>query len=351
MRYEKGNNMLFTDYYLKHIENYLDEDDFMFLRKKSIMITGATGMIGSALVDMLMLANQKYHLELCVYAIGRSNERADKRFAQFDYKKNEFIFIEHDIINPFDKKIKADFIVHAASNAYPAVFAKYPVETMLSNFYGTYYLLEKARQWEAAFLFISSGEIYGELTKDIKNEDDYGFVDSMNVRSCYPNSKRAAETLCVSYAYEYGARTLVARPSHVYGPTMTESDNRASSEFIRAGVLKKDIIMNSAGMILRSYTYVFDACLGILKILENGISANAYNIADENKAVYIRDFAEFVAKDAKVDVIKQVNKAYVGATNISRQVMSGVKLKQLGWKCKYNVAEGIKETLLCLEQS
>ena len=95
MRYEKGNNMLFTDYYLKHIENYLDEDDFMFLRKKSIMITGATGMIGSALVDMLMLANQKYHLELCVYAIGRSNERADKRFAQFDYKKNEFIFIEH----------------------------------------------------------------------------------------------------------------------------------------------------------------------------------------------------------------------------------------------------------------
>ena len=132
---------------------------------------------------------------------------------------------------------------------------------------------------------------------------------------------------------------------------MTESDNRASSEFIRAGVLKKDIIMNSAGMILRSYTYVFDACLGILKILENGISANAYNIADENKAVYIRDFAEFVAKDAKVDVIKKVNKAYVGATNISRQVMSGVKLKQLGWKCKYNVAEGIKETLLCLDQS
>lgn len=341
--------MYFTRYYLKHIEDNLKEVEFDFLKGKSIMVTGATGMIGSALVDMLLTANRKYSLGLCVYAVGRNAERGIKRFVQFDYREDEFVFIEHDVSNPFEGDMHVDYIVHAASNAYPAVFAQYPVETMLGNFNGTYYLLQKAKQWGASFLFVSSGEIYGEMNKDVKTEKDYGFVDVMSVRSCYPNSKRTAETLCAAYANEYAVRALVVRPSHVYGPTMTVTDNRAASEFIRFGVYKKNIVMNSNGMILRSYTYVFDVCTGILKVLEKGVTANAYNIADENKAVYIHKFAECVAKEANVKVVMQIsNHMCDGVSTISRQVMSGAKLEKLGWNCQYNIEDGIKETLRCL---
>lgn len=342
--------MNLTNYYECHVIDMLKDIDFSFLYGKSILITGATGMIGSALVDMLLLANSHYELHMHIYAVGRSLEKARERFSYSWHKTEAFQFLKHNVIEPFIYPMKIDVIVHAASNAYPAVFKAFPVETMLSNFHGTYNLLKLARSNNAEFIFISSGEVYGETDKLVKCESDYGYVDNMKYRSCYPNSKRASETLCTSYVKEYGVRALVARPSHVYGPTMIDSDNRVVSDFIRRVKQGQSIILKSTGSTVRSYTYVFDVCEGILTILKKGISGEAYNIADENKILSIRELGEIISKRTGCEFIcEMASEIDTGATTISRQVMSGSKLRALGWKCKYNFSDGLDETLNCLQ--
>ena len=339
-----------NNYYKKHILEYISKLDLSWLANKSVLITGVTGMLGSALADMLLLANKKYSLNLKVIGVGRNREKAGKLLDYDWYKYGSFVFVEQDIVQPLHKDIQGiDYVVHAASNAYPAVFKQYPVETMLANIVGTKNLLELARREKSRMLFISSGEVYGECNCDVKSEDDYGYVNSMESRSCYPNAKRAAETLCVSYSVEYGVDTVVVRPSHVYGPTFTDTDNRVVTEFIREAMQGHDLILQSTGTMLRSYTYVLDACSGILTVLNKGKTDEAYNIADEEKFVSIAELARVIAKIGDIDVVFDIkDDTYMGQTSISRQVMSGEKLKRLGWICKYNIEGGLQETFACM---
>ena len=262
--------MRLNSYYKECVQSYLKNTNLDFLQWKQVLITGVTGMIGSALADALCLAERNIR----VIGTGRSKERASNRFNYSWFKKENFHFIEHDVVKPFVFDEKIDFIIHAASPAYPAVYAKYPVETMTANFLGTLNLLELAKEKQARFLFVSSGEIYGEINKDIKGEQDYDFIDSMQPRSCYPNSKRAAETLCSAYADEYGVESVVVRLSHVYGPTMTDSDNRVSSDFIRKAKMGQDLVMHSTGTTVRSYIYVLDAVSGIICAMQKPIKSD-----------------------------------------------------------------------------
>lgn len=334
--------MKLNQYYKQHISNFLENVEMDFLEGKTVLISGVTGMIGSAVADALCMADKKIR----VLGMGRSKERAANRFAYPWFTTENFRFIEHDVVNKWFVDEPIDFVIHAASPAYPAVFAKYPVETMTANFLGTLNLLELTKENRARFLFVSSGEIYGEIDKDTKEEQDYGFIDSMQPRSCYPNSKRAAETLCSAYVDEYGVESVVVRLSHVYGPTMTDSDNRVSSDFIRKAKMGQDLIMHSTGATVRSYTYVLDAVSEIICALQRGKSGEAYNIADENKVVSIRQLAEITAKAGKVSFSIDVPEiADKGAFSISRQVMSGEKLRTLGWKCKFDFTTGVDMTL------
>lgn len=338
--------MKLNQYYENHMRDYMRTVDLDFLKGKTVLITGATGLVGSAVADALCISGKKIR----VLGVGRSCERAAKRFAYSWFTKDNFTFVEHDVTLPLRLVDSLDFIIHAASPAYPAVFVKYPVETMTANFLGTLNLLELARKKQAKFLFVSSGEVYGEIDKTVKEEQDYGYIDTMHSRSCYPNSKRAAETLCVAYAEEYGVRSIVTRLSHVYGPTMTDGDNRVSSDFIRKAKNGKDLIMHSAGTTVRSYTYVLDAASGIICALQKGKSGEAYNVADENKVITIRQLAEITAEAGKVSFSIDVpDVTEKGATSITRQVMSGAKLRELGWRCRYEFARGVRETLSSLQ--
>ena len=345
-----GKDMKRNDYYKQHVLEYIDKLDLAWLANKSMLITGVTGMLGSALADMLLLANKKYSLNLKVIGVGRNREKAEKLLDYDWYKDGSFVFVEQDIVQPLHKDIQGiDYVVHAASNAYPAVFKQYPVETMLANIVGTKNLLELARREKSRLLFVSSSEVYGECNCDVKSEDDYGYLNSMESRSCYPNAKRAAETLCVSYSAEYGVDTVVVRPSHVYGPTFTDVDNRVVTEFIREAMQGHNLILQSEGKTVRSYTYVLDACNGILTVLNKGKTSEAYNIADEEKFVSIAELARVIAKIGDIDVVFDIkDDTYIGQTSISRQVMSGKKLKCLGWIGKYNVEGGLRETFACM---
>ncbi len=323
------------------------------LNGSSILITGATGMIGSAVTDILLYQNREKQAGILLYLAGRNKQYMAERFSGIEINK-DYIFVEYDATKNIRLEIKADYIIHGASNANPALYTKEPVETILGNIIGLNTLFDLAVKEKAKrLLYISSSEVYGNKTNAKPyEEDDYGFVDILNPRACYPNAKRASENLCVAYAAEYGIETVIVRPGHIYGPTITQNDSRASAQFTWNVLDGHDIVMKSSGMQIRSYCYVLDCASAILTVLGKGKSGNAYNISNRDSVVSIRMFAETLARYTEKKIIFEnptsVEKA--GYNLMSNSSLNAEKLEALGWKALFDLQEGVKHTIDCLRR-
>jgi nucleoside-diphosphate-sugar epimerase len=322
------------------------------LDNSKILITGATGMICSFMVDVLMYRNIYYSSNIAIYALSRNEASAKKRFMPY-FSSPLFNFIQQDIITSLDLNAAVDFIIHGASNAYPASFVSDPVGTMKANLWGLsnlleYYLKAKAKR----VLYISSGEIYGEGKGEDFTEFYSGYIDPLNPRSCYPSSKRAAETLCSAYSSQYDVDVVSARPCHIYGPTITEFDNRAFAQFLRNVLSNQDIILKSTGEQYRSYCYVADCVSALLAILLCGEKRNAYNISNKDSNVSIAELANSIAMagDRKVVFNIPQDEEMRGYSVVSRAVLDSGKLEKLGWNAKYPLLDGIKRTIQILSE-
>lgn len=310
----------------------------------NILVTGATGLIGGCLVEVLMSRQDKdYH----VYASGRNEERAKKRFADFASDPS-FHFVKYDVLEPFESDVNYDYIIHAASNASPNFFSTKPVEVIKSNIQGLSNLMEYGlNHGMKRMLYVSSGEVYGEGDGRVFTEDYSGYVNCTSPRSCYPSSKRAAETLCVSYAQEYGADVVIARPSHTYGPYFTESDNRVYAQFIRNILRGEDIVMKSTGSQFRSWCYVVDCASALLHILLKGEKGQAYNIADESSNITIKELAEMIAymggKNVVFDLPTDEEKA--GYNVVAKSIFSTERIRALGWMANDSMYNNMLKTL------
>ena len=310
---------------------------------KTILITGATGMIGSCLVDLLLCHNELYtDKTINIIALSRREEKLTERF--FDnLSEDYFTVLAHDVTKPLPSDLQFDFAVHAASPTDPSVMTKYPVNTMTANFVGMLNVLEVAKNCKAQrVMLVSSAEVYGNIDKELKTETDYGYIDELNVRACYPMSKRAAETLCVSYQAQHGVDTVIARLCHTYGPTMIDGDNRAASSFLRDAALGRKIVLNSNGSTVRSYLYVLDAARGIFFILSKGSAGQAYNVAP-NEAVSIGQFAELAAKYGVLEIEFKLQEEC--SFKILRQVLDNTALLHIGWTLQTSVEDGICKTI------
>lgn len=310
----------------------------------NVLVTGATGLIGASVVDLLMHVPS---LDFHVYASGRNEQRARARFGKY-FADSHFHFLKYDVEDALQADVDFQYILHAASNASPNFFATDPVGVMLSNVVGTKNLLDYGRSHGMRrFLYVSSGEVYGEGDAEKWTERDSGYVDSMAMRSCYPTSKRAAETLCVAYARQYGVEAVVARPCHTFGPHFTESDNRAYAQFVRKARRHEDIVMKSAGEQFRSWLYVEDCASAIITILLKGENCEAYNVADENSCVTIRQLAETIAQIGGVKVVFDLpdDIERQGFSVIRKAVFSTEKLRGLGWQPRYTLREGLEKTV------
>lgn len=310
----------------------------------NILVTGATGLIGSCLVEVLMTHPGKgYHL----YASGRNEERARELFSCY-LDDCHFHFVQHDVTRPLESNIDFHYIIHAASNASPNSFATKPVDVMMSNFMGVAHLLDYGKAHHLRrFLFVSSGEVYGEGDGRTFTEDYSGYVDCTKPRSCYPSSKRAAETLCVSYSAQYGVDVVIARLSHVYGPHFTETDNRVYAQFIRNVLNGDDIVMKSTGCQFRSWCYVTDCVSALLYVLLKGKSREAYNVADTSSNISIRQLAEMIAKITDKQVIFDLptETERQGYNVVSKSVFSTQKLEGLGWNVQGKMEEKVAGTI------
>ncbi len=314
------------------------------LSGRNILITGSTGLIGGCLVDSFMRNPYRdYH----IYACARNYKNAMLRFEKY-MDLDAFHFLKYDVLHPLNCDVNFDYIIHAASYASPNAFVHNPVEIMKSNLIGVINLIEYGlRHQLKRFIYISSGEVYGEGDGRIFEEEYSGYVDCMKPRSCYPSSKRAAETLCVSYAEEYGVDVVVARPCHIYGPNFLENDNRVYAQFIRNVLNGSDIVMKSSGEQVRSWCYVVDCISAIMYILLKGEKGQAYNIADRRATISIRELAAIIAEIGQKAVIMDVPSAMEssGYNVVSRSVFSTAKLEALGWSIEGSIKEKMEKTI------
>lgn len=323
------------------------------LEDKTIMVTGASGLIGSSVVDILIHYNEIHNSKINILALGRSQTKMKERFGKYFFS-DYFNFFYYDASAlDFSLDLSCDYIIHAASNAFPDSIMREPVETMLSNFVGTFNLLNYARGHNVnKLLFVSSSEIYGKKD-DYKPylEGEYGYIDSLNIRNSYSIGKRAAETLCVSFEKEYGVKSVLVRPGHIYGPTASSFDNRISSMWAYSVAKGEDIVMKSDGSQLRSYCYCLDCASAIFKVLLKGESCNAYNISNPESILTIKDMALLLSSLGNVNLIQSVaidreKKCYNPMVNSS---LDSSKLQELGWNGIFSAEKGFRHTIFILK--
>jgi nucleoside-diphosphate-sugar epimerase len=322
---------------------------------KSILITGATGMICSSVVDILLYMNRCENAKIRILAAGRNREKTEARFEGFS-EADGLSFVPYDATQSIEIEIdeNVDYFLHGASNANPAIYLKEPVETILANILGLKSVLDSARSKSAKrLLYVSSSEVYGQKNdSEPFFENDYGYLDILSQRAGYPSSKRAGESLCIAYGMEYGVDTVMVRPGHIYGPTIQDSDNRASAEFTRQAVSGKNIVMKSKGDQLRSYCYTLDCASAILAVLIKGENGNAYNISNPNSICTIKDIAEAIAKAAQITVeydipTEEEKKSYSPMNNSS---LGSDKLEALGWKPMFPIDIGVRAMIRVLQK-
>jgi len=323
------------------------------LSARSVMVTGGSGFLASYLVKSLLAASDLHGLQLQVTCVSRSSRSVQSRLAEYLAHPGLRI-VNHDIAQPLPLNFPvADFIIHSASQASPKFYGVDPVGTIMANTAGTMYLLEHAvRNHSSRFLFFSSGEVYGLPVKPELSvtESDYGYVDPIQVRSCYAESKRIGETMCAAWSHQYGLHTSVVRPFHTYGPGMMLDDGRVFADFVADVVACRDIVLKSDGLAQRPFCYIADATIGFLTVLLKGETAQAYNVANPESEVSMRDLAYTLAglfPERGVGVhfdIPAASNFYLKSP-IVRSCPSIAKISQLDWQPQIGITEGFRRTI------
>lgn len=317
------------------------------LKNKTVMITGASGMVGSYMLYVLLMLNDEKHYGIKVDAVMRNVNKLPEEVRN----REDVNVVVADVTKDIPDVGDIDYIIHAASPASPLIMQNQPVETIAANTIGTFKTLELAKEKNAeGYLFISSREIYGQPDEgqEFFYENTYGFVDQLNPRSCYSEGKKAAETMCVCFHEEYGLNTKIARLAHTYGPGMSIYDGRVQADFLKNVYHNEDIVLKSEGTAVRTYTYIADAIAGMYRILLDSEDI-VYNIGNEAGKVSIRDLAEILVSIYPERGLKLVFDIPEGGTKgtapYTLGILSSEKLRKLGWNPKYSVKDGFKRTL------
>lgn len=318
------------------------------LRGSCFLITGATGLIGVPMIDALMSLGG-----VRVIAVGRDVSKARERLGEY-FRADGFTFVEHDVCEAFDLAslpARPDVVVPLASMTHPLAYSQYPVSTLLVNIKGAEHALRLAVESNATVLYPSTVEIYGNARgDDVFTEDYTGALNLSNARSCYPESKRTCEALCQSFMAEQGISVKIVRLSRVFGPTILQSDSKASSQFLRNAVAGEDIVLKSPGEQYFSYTYVADAVAAMFHVLLHGRPGVPYNISNPECDVRLRDFAGFCAafngKSVVFDLPTDAESR--GFSIASRAILDGSRLRDIGFSARFPIAEAIRRTIVQL---
>lgn len=319
--------------------------DWHKLDNKTVFVTGATGLIGYTFVSALLYRNLIYNSNIKVIALVRNITKAREKFAEQLKQSANIEFVVGDVENIPAINDDIDYIVHGANPTASNYFVEEPVETINTAVFGTMNVLQLAKEKNVeSMVYLSSMEVYGAPhTDDLIPETQGTTVDTMSVRSCYPEAKRLCEALCASYADEYKVHAKVIRLAQTFGPGVPENDNRVFAEFIHCVKNKQDIVLQTEGTSKRCYLYTADAVTAILVILLNGEAGEAYNAANKNTYCSIMEMAQMVAHelaDDEIKVIIKVNENSKRKFSPPHKLNLDVsKIESLGWRATRSLIE------------
>ena len=314
------------------------------LENKTILITGATGLIGSVMVRCLLALNRNIR----IIAPVRNMAKAETIFSD-DARRIELI--ECDLVTfNYDSLGRVDYVIHGAAPTSSKFFVDSPVETFEAITHITTSLLQYARRHAVeGFVFLSSLEVYGSISDDSEfvTEEKQGWLDPLSVRSCYPMAKRAMETLCCLYAAEYGVPAKIARLTQTFGAGVSADDNRVVAQFARLIAEGKDIVLHTTGESARPYCYTTDAVSAILYVLLKGGTGQAYNVANDDSYISVRNLAFFLQKNFRPDikVCEETSTTEMGYAPTTRQRLSSQKLRTLGWSPRYDLHDMLERLI------
>jgi nucleoside-diphosphate-sugar epimerase len=332
-------------------------DELGDLAGSRLLVTGGAGFLGYYLVQAALAANDSGNSAPIAVTVWDNYQRGAPEWLRQLSARDDLTVESHDVREPLPADTPSfDYIVHAAGIASPTYYRMHPLETMDANITGLRSLLDHAAaRGSRGFLFFSSSEIYGDPVPDaIPTPETYrGNVSCTGPRACYDESKRYGETLCVTFARQYGVPVTMARPFNNYGPGMKVTDGRVIADFCRSVIRGEDIVMHSDGSPTRTFCYVADAVVGYYKVLVRGRPGEPYNVGVVGPEISVSELAHRIVAAGREllgyegDVVQRPSDeaAYLD-DNPTRRCPSIDKARaELGYEPQVDLDEGIRRTL------
>lgn len=353
--YEAGN-----DETLQEDLEYIADSEIPFedLRDSSVLVTGATGLIGVLLVRALLCVNRVRNLNLHVWALIRNEEKAKKVYKELLCRR-DLTLVLGNVTEKISVPQKIDYIFHCASVTASTVMVNNPVETLWTAIDGTKNVLQFARESSCkSVVYVSSMEMYGSFAEANNNvtETELGYINPLAVRSNYPESKRLCENMCVAFYSEYSVPVKIARLSQTFGAGILQGENRVFAQFARSAIKGQDIVLHTRGVSEGNYCYTRDTVMGLFFILLKGANAEAYNVANPETHTTIVDMAKMVCKEfgaGKIKVVFDIPESNTfGYAADTKMKLNSDKLQKLGWKPKIGLEEAYRRMIqsICCEK-
>lgn len=326
---------------LEYIANY--DLPYENLKGRTVLVTGATGLIGVSLVRALLAIG-----DIKILAFVRNEEKARKIYGE----DSNVELVIGNITNPICVSGEVEYIFHCASVTASKVMIEKPVETLLTAVEGTKNILEFAKEKNVkSIVFVSSMEMYGsfeELDHEV-TEEDLGYINPLKIRSNYPESKRLCENMCIAYLAEYGIPVKIARLAQTFGAGILPGENRVFAQFARSAINRENIILHTKGLSEGNYCYTRDCVTGLLTILLKGKDGEAYNVANPDSHTTIVDMAKMVANkiaDGEIKVVFDIPESNTfGYAADTKMKLNSDKLQKIGWKPEIGLEEAYKRTI------
>lgn len=340
-----------NDIFLQEDIDYIAQTtDLSELKETTVLITGATGLVGSRIVLALLAANRTKNLGIKMLLLVRNRTKANDIFGEL-LRRSEISLLIQDLTQPINYAGEVDYIIHCASVTASKTMVEKPVETIKTALDGTFHVLDLAKEkMVKSMVYVSSMEMYGSFDdSQMITENKLGYINPLNVRSNYPECKRMCENMCVAYSSEYDVPIKIARLSQVFGAGVLPGENRVFAQFARSAMRGEDIVLHTKGLSEGNYCYLADAIKGLLIILLKGQDREAYNVVNEATHTTIAGMAQMVAEkfsDGRSKLVFDIPESNVfGYANDTKMHLSAEKLRMLGWAPTYDLEGAYKRML------